>query len=193
MKKYYCVCTSGAVWGQIAVDERVSLWRNVLLGGLAVIALAGCSGQVANDLDAPIKAISGTDVVIETNVSAVLQSAQAVLATSGSFAAFTGAGSGTAVTTAASSGPGDISYAVTTGGEGIMLVGWNRADDHCVGALYLHESPPAPVLGATAAGQYDFVAPATTSAECDAAGFVSRATAPNRWPESPSTSGWKLP
>ncbi len=159
--------------------------------GLAMATAPGCSSSVANGLDAPIKAIPATDVVVETNIQAVEQATQATLETTGSFADFnTADAGGTAVTAGPSSGPGDISYALVGAGSGIVLAGWNHADRHCVGAVSIHRPLSTPVLGESIAGTYDFVAPAASSAQCSAGAFAASSGAPSAWPESPSSSGW---
>lgn len=156
-------------------------------------SLAGCTSQVATDLDAPLKAIGATDVVVETNVQSALQAAQTELQTTGSLSGFTaGGGGGVALTSGPSPSDGQLSYAVTGGGEGVVLVGWNKADEHCIGAVWFHSEASTPVLGQSAPGQYDFVAPAASDSECDAASFANTAAAPAGWPESPASS-WKLP
>jgi hypothetical protein len=160
----------------------------LVVGG---VVAAGCTADVANGLGAPLQAIPKTDVVVETNIQSVQQAAQATLEVSQSFAGFgsTGAG-GTEVTSGPSTSAGQISYAVAPGDEGVVLVGWNHTDQHCVGTVYIHQPLTSPVLGETAAGQYDFVAPAPTSAQCYAATFVATPGAPSGWPESPSATGW---
>ncbi len=159
--------------------------------GLAMATASGCSSSVANGLDAPIKAIPATDVVIETNIQAVEQATQATLETTGSFVDFnTADAGGTAVTTGPSPGPADISYALVGAGSGIILAGWNHADRHCIGVLYVHQALSTPVLGESNAGTYDFVAPASSSAACSAVALAASSGAPSAWPESPSSSGW---
>lgn len=157
-------------------------------------SLSGCTTQVANDLDAPLQAIGATDVVVETNVQSAMQAAESHLQTAGSLTGF-GAGDGGGVTLTAGPSPsdGDLSYAVTSGGGGIVIVGWNKADEHCIGAVWIGADTTAPVLGETGPNQqYDFVAPAASSSSCDASSFAGTTAAPSGWPEDPS-SGWKLP
>ena len=135
--------------------------------------------------------IPRTDVIIETNIESALQAAQAELAVSGSFTGFGPASAGgTDVTAGPSTAAGQLSYAATTGGTGIVVAGWNHADQHCVGTVYLTRELPSPVLGLSSARQYDFVAPAPTALSCDATTFAASPATPLNWPELPSASGW---
>jgi outer membrane murein-binding lipoprotein Lpp len=168
--------------------------RHLLLLGVVSSGLlvAGCStNQAASDLGAPLSVIPKTDVVVETNIQAVVQAAQAVLQTTQSLAAFgPGASGGTSVTTGPSTSAGQISYAVAPGGNGIVFVGWNKADQHCIGQVYVAHPLASPVLSQSAPGQYDFVAPAGSSSSCDAASYLAEPSVPSGWPEDPSAGGW---
>ena len=172
--------------------------RGLLRPGLvvagAVLALSGCSSQVAKALEAPIKVLSAADVVVETNEQAALQAAQIGLETAGSFSNFgpSSASTGLDLTLGPSSGPGQLSYAVVGGGNAVLLAGWNHADEHCIGVLYVHSALSSPVLGVTSPGQWDFVAPAKTSSSCDAANLAATSGAPSGWPYGPA-SGWPKP
>lgn len=169
---------------------RAGLVVLALLVLLAGLGLAGCS-SVANDVAAPLGVIKDTDVTVETTLQAVLQAAEVGLETRGSFAGFgPGSSSGTNVTPGASSGPGQVSYAVTPGGGGLVIAAWNKADRHCIGAVDVHGTIPVSVLGITSPGEYYFVAPAASSSACDAASLESEGSAPSGWPEAPSTAGW---
>jgi hypothetical protein len=165
--------------------------RARLAAGAGAVALlaGGCTSSVQNALDAPIQAIPKTDVVVETNLQGAIQAAQTALEVSGSFSSFGSSSAGSIDMTAGASGsPGQISYAVIAGGDGIVLVGWNRADQHCVGALYVHSALATPVLGESAPGQYYFIAPASSSSACSATSFATMASAPGGWPYEPSTN-----
>ncbi|MHB8246601.1 MAG: hypothetical protein ACYDGN_14880 [Acidimicrobiales bacterium] len=158
---------------------------------LAAVGLGGCTAAVGKALDAPLQVIPRTDVVVETNVQSAFEAAQANLAVSGSFAGFgPGSGGGTDLTAGPSTAPGQISFAVTPGGTGIVFAGWNHADQHCVGSIYVSAQLSSPVLGVSTAGRYDFIAPSRSSVYCDAATFVGSPATPLNWPELPSVSGW---
>jgi hypothetical protein len=157
---------------------------------LVSVLLGGCTAEVSQALDAPIKATSATDVVVETNLQAVLQSAQVELETTGSFADFSPTDGGVAVTSGSSNGPGQISYALVGGGGGIVLVGLNHVDRHCIGVVDIHIALGAPVLGATAPGQYSFIAPALSPASCTASSYAALPAASSGWPLAPTTNGF---
>ena len=167
-------------------------WRFLGAGAmvLAAFAFSGCTNEVASDLDAPIQTITATDVVVLTNIQAVMQSAQTSVQMTHSFSSFsagTAAGDGMNVTSGPSTSDGQISYAVTAGGNGIVFVGWNHADQHCVGELDFNDAPPTPVHGVATAGVvYYFIAPAASSTDCDASSFAAMASAPSHWPYAPS-------
>lgn len=173
--------------------QRWSRRQVATVAGLTLVTLlTGCS-SVQSEIEAPVKVIPETDVVVETNVQSALQGAQTSLEVDGSFSGFgSGAASGSNVTTGPSTGPSVISYAPTTGGGGIVMVGWNGVDRHCIGALYVHATLPASILGQSAPGQYDFIAPANTSADCTASTFTETSSAPSGWPVDPSSSGWPV-
>lgn len=157
-----------------------------------VLSTAGCSTQTAaNDFGAPINAIPATDVVVETNIQAAAQAAQTQLESGGSFSGFGAASSGGVVlTTGASSTPSQISYAVVSNGSGVVFAGYNGADNHCIGQVYVSSTLSAPVLGTANAGQYDFIAPSPSSSDCDAASLAAQVGAPSGWPVEPSSGGW---
>ncbi len=166
----------------------------VLAGALGCGVLgAGCSTtQAAKDFGGPLSVIPRTDVVVETNIQAVVQAAQTVLQTTQSMASFGAASSGGMdVTTGPSTTAGQISYAIAPGGEGGVFAGWNHTDDHCLGMVYVASPVTTPILGETSPGQYEFVDRASSSSQCDAASFVGQSAAPSGWPRAPSSSGWQ--
>lgn len=161
-----------------------------LLGVL--LCSSACVSDVSNAVDAPINVIPDTDVAVETNIQSATQAAQTRLEAGGSFSGFTaGQGGGTDMTSGPSTAPGQVSYAIIGGGQGIVLAAWNHADQHCIGSVYIHTAMALTVLGVAAPGTYDFIAPAPSSSNCDAATFAATSPAPSGWPWAPSASGWK--
>ena len=175
------------------MGRRLGIGAVVLAGAAAALGMAGCTAAVSNALDAPIQVISATDVAVGTSIQAVAQAAQAHLLVGGSFLGFGPASAaGTNITSGPSGSSGEISYSVTPGGGALVMTGWNRADRHCVGELYVQTALPTPVLGITSAGQYYFVAPAASSSACDAASYAATTAAPTGWPKNPSSSVWSV-
>lgn len=160
-----------------------------------MIVLAGCTNQVANDVDAPINAIKDTDTVVETNIQSAITSASTVAATHGLFTSFSPSSAGMAATTGPSTGPGDLSYAVAPGGGALVLAAWNHTDQHCIGAVVVSQQLTTPILGVLSPNSqaYDFIAPAATSSACSASAFAATPASPTGWQLAPTTSGYPLP
>jgi hypothetical protein len=154
-----------------------------------LISLAGCgvSNALGGAVMAPLTALPGTDVILETNLQSAMEGGTAQ---AGLSSISTAAGNGGGLTTTgAPTTPEQVSVADSTGVS--LYTAFNPADDHCLGLFVIRPGLLTPVLGETTAGTYYFWFGSTKAVDCTASIFTAELTVPSRWASGdPSPTGW---
>jgi hypothetical protein len=159
-----------------------------LLLAALVASLSGCgvSSALGSAVMAPLTALPGTDVILDTNLQSAMQGGVTQAGLSGISDA-TGNGGGS-TTARAPTTPQEVSVADETGVS--MYTSFNPVDDHCLGLFVIRPGLVSPVLGESTTGKYYFWFGPTKVVDCTASNFTAEPTAPSGWaPGDPSSTG----
>lgn len=163
--------------------------------------LAGCSSastSLGNQVLAPLSVLPQTDVVLETNLQAALQGAEAQGATGlGGLSGVSGiggsGGGGVPVVSGVPTSPSEVSTASAGTSGPTVLTAFNPTDRHCLGTVVIPAGATTSVLGESSPGAYDFWFAASGAASCAAANFLSQPTKPANWAADDPATSWPGP